>query len=418
MNNVNNVNIVEFLQGLCATFTFSSTLYVRKGLPIKLHIEVVVSRRRVCVCGCGCSFFSCKKTQIRFKHALGMVMSVKVCVCVCVCLILERHGQLTMSQGARGLDLRKQGERRTKTSCAGIAQVFKGPFSSVELSSPGAVQVVGDQMVAIHQLYTTNASMQAARQILMGQLLSSGIVLRRNGKDVLLTEGFAKHLENVWISFARNVIDSFVQYGFCVVSIEEEDVPPFLNFRRGLSGDDGQNRYMENLEKRQKVGMMTSRHDENMTARDLMNSGKNLIPCVCELGSYSVSFVMGGRKGYKRRYKVSACTNAQAMQVDMDVGIFFKSEPDSYGNINSAVATCFDQAAFVSALQELALNAEVVRARTQLVTQPAPKVGTAASQLDAANMFFDSESRAIQEQERANLNGDQVRREQCVLILQ
>lgn len=314
-----------------------------------------------------------------------------------------------MSQGARGLDLRKQGERRTKTQSAGIAQVFKGPFSGVELSSPGEVQVVGDQMVAIHQLYTTNASMQAARQILMGQLLSSGIVLRRNGKDVLLTEGFAKHLENVWISFARNVIDSFVQYGFCVVSIEEEDVPPFFHFRQKQPGDDGQNSYMESLAKRQRVGMLTSRHDENMTAGDLINSGKNLIPCVCELGSYSVSFAMGGRKGYKRRYKVSTCTNAQAMQVDMDVGIFFKSEPDSYGNINSPVATCFDQAAFVSALQELALNAEVVRARTQLVTQPAPKVGTAASQLDAANMFFDSESRAIQEQERANSNGDQVR---------
>jgi hypothetical protein len=156
------------------------------------------------------------------------------------------------------------------------------------------------------------------------------------------------------------------------------------------------------------VGTTTPAHQEEKTVKDLLNSGKNMVPCVCELGSYEVSFLMGGRRGYKRRYRVATVSNAHAMQVDTDVGLFFRSEPDTYGNINSPVATCFDQAAFVSALQELALNAEVVRARTQLVTQPAPKVGTASSQLDAANMFFDSESRAIQEQDRANANDDQA----------
>ena len=259
----------------------------------------------------------------------------------------------------------------------------------------------------IHQLYTTSPSMQAARQILMGQLLSSGIVLRRRGKDIPLTEGFAKHLEGVWIPFARSVIDSFIQYGFCVVSIEEEDIPPFLSFlNKGKSFGDGID--IEQRTKRQRVGKTTPANQEENTVKDLLNSNKNMIPCVCELGSYEVSFLMGGRRGYKRRYRVATCGNARALQVDSDVGLFFKSEPDSYGNINSPVATCFDQAAFVSALQELALNAEVVRARTQLVTQQAPKVGTAASQLDAANMFFDSESRAIQEQDRANANDDQA----------
>ena len=312
-----------------------------------------------------------------------------------------------MSQGTRGLDLRKQGERRTKASSRGIADAFKGPFNNIEVGAPGEVRVVGDQMTAIHQLYTTSPSMQAARQILVGQLLSSGIVLRRSGKDVPLTEGFAKHLEGVWIPFARNVIDSFIQYGFCVVSIEEEDSPPFLSFlNKGRGVDYGMD--FERHTKMPRLGSTTQANSEENTVKDLIDSGKNMVPCVCELGSYEVSFLMGGRRGYKRRYRVSTVGNAKAMQIDNDVGLFFKSEPDSYGNINSAVATCFEQAAFVSALQELALNAEVVRARTQLVTQQAPKVGTVAAQLDAANMFFDSESRAIQDQDRANANDDQA----------
>jgi hypothetical protein len=244
--------------------------------------------------------------------------------------------------------------------------------------------------------------MQAARQILVGQLLSSGIVLRRSGKDVPLTEGFAKHLESVWLPFARNVIDSFIQYGFCVVSIEEEDTPPFSNFLDG-----GKKAADTDRGKRQRLGITTPARREAATVYDLIHSNMNMVPCVCELGSYEVSFMLSGRRGYKRTYRVSSTGNT-ALQVDPDVGIFFKSEPDSYGNINSPVATCFDQAAFVSALQELALNAEVVRARTQLVTQTAPKASAAASQLDAANMFFDSESRAIQDSDRANANDDQV----------
>jgi hypothetical protein len=42
-----------------------------------------------------------------------------------------------MSQGARGLDLRKQGERRTKASKEGIADAFKSPFDSIEIGAPG-----------------------------------------------------------------------------------------------------------------------------------------------------------------------------------------------------------------------------------------------------------------------------------------
>ena len=61
----------------------------------------------------------------------------------------------------------------------------------------------------------------------------------------------------------------------------------------------------------------------------------------------------------------------------------------------SPIATVFQSASFISALEELALQAEVVRARQMLVTQPVTR--TQGSQnLDPANLFFDSESRAVQ----------------------
>lgn len=80
---------------------------------------------------------------------------------------------------------------------------------------------------------------------------------------------------------------------------------------------------------------------------------------------------------------------------DFSSEIFFRSHPDAAGNVCSPIATVFQSASFISALEELALQAEVVRARQMLVTQPISR--TQGSQnLDPANLFFDSESRAVQ----------------------
>ena len=77
-------------------------------------------------------------------------------------------------------------------------------------------------------------------------------------------------------------------------------------------------------------------------------------------------------------------------------------EPDSLGNITSPVATGFNSASFVAALTELALQAEVVRARTLLVTQVPPRHGgNGSAPIDAANLFYDSESRALQSSDAA-----------------
>ena len=110
---------------------------------------------------------------------------------------------------------------------AGVSK-FKAPIKSNNDSPWGAFeQGTGDvridqtQMSAIHHLYYTSPSIQSARCILVGQLLSSGLTLTRNGVSVKLTPTFEKHLENSWIPFARSVIDHVLMYGFVVVSIEE-----------------------------------------------------------------------------------------------------------------------------------------------------------------------------------------------------
>jgi hypothetical protein len=84
---------------------------------------------------------------------------------------------------------------------------------------------------------------------------------------------------------------------------------------------------------------------------------------------------------------------------DLEAAVFFRTPPDANGNIVSPVASAFEHVSFVNVLRTLALEAETVRAQPTLVTQSMPRTnvaGTAA--VDAASLFFDSESRALQQQ--------------------
>ena len=77
----------------------------------------------------------------------------------------------------------------------------------------------------------------------------------------------------------------------------------------------------------------------------------------------------------------------QVYRQDFTSEVFFKAQPDIAGNICSPVATVFQSASFISALEELALQAEVVRARQMLVTQPAVRQ-QGNQNLDPANLFL------------------------------
>lgn len=301
------------------------------------------------------------------------------------------------------MDVRKSGVSAFKKS----SRLHATPYSAFEQGSAGECRINQNQMAAICHLYNTSPSLQAARQILVGQLLSSGLSLTRSGSAVKLTPTFSKHLEAKWMPFARSVVDQILMYGFCVVSIEEDDPPPFAAFvargtgppakraRAGVAGTGGSN----------VIGDPQLKTDDE--AADVVSkapapvpNSPNLVPIVPVLGSYEIALTPSGRAGYKRTARVFTTAPAHAYTQDEYAAIFFRTQPDQHGNIVSAVSSAFEFVSFTNALRELALSAEVVRATPTLVTQSAPRgtgVGPTGG-IDTTSLFFDSESRAIQQQ--------------------
>ena len=301
------------------------------------------------------------------------------------------------------MDLRKRGARKERALPKGRIDPL-----SVDGNAPGAIGISSESMAALAHLYQVSPSIQAARTVLCGQLLSSGVVVRRAGRDVNLKDTFQRHLESVWIPFARNVIDSFLQFGMCLVSLEEEPPAPFANFLKGREAagasdmgvsDNGRTKRSRPPDAAQSRAQkrpidQDSRADARLVAHK-QSSTVNLVPHVPDLGTYQLSFVRSGELSYRREYIVSAVGSDAVYRRDYSSELFIKSPPDHSGNICSPTATCFQSASFVAALEELALQAEVVRARQLLVTQPVQRTAH-NNNLDPANLFFDSESRAVQ----------------------
>ena len=308
-----------------------------------------------------------------------------------------------------GLDLRKRLVRKDPPKKSG-KRADHSPLDAIDAGSPGEVRISGDAMVALNHLYHASPSIQAARTILLGQLLSSGCIVRRDGRDVELKDTFARHLHDVWVPFAKAVIDGFLQFGFCVVSLEEEAPPPFGNFingrkamaaqsEMGPAANGPENRRQDApdaSESRARKRPIATDDDSRRTPKKPAKVEiTNFVPVVPDFGQCELSFVYTGASNYRRQYRIFSTNSDSVYKQDFSSEVFFRSPPDAAGNICSPVATVFQSASFISALEELALQAEVVRARQLLVTQPIQR--TAGSQnLDPANLFFDSESRAVQ----------------------
>ena len=310
-----------------------------------------------------------------------------------------------------GMDLRKRGIRKDPPK-RGKRAYDPSPLSAIDAGTPGEIPISNDTMMALSHLYNTSPSIQAARTILMGQLLSSGCVVRRAGKEVKLQDTFSRHLRDVWVPFARNVIDHFLQFGFVVVSLEEENPPPFANFLKGKAMaaqsemGPGEPHYRNGHKREAPPDAAQARQAKRPIATDatkdrtivngkLRENATNLVPIVPDIGQYDLSFVYTGESSYRRQYRIFATNSDSVYRQDFSSEVFFKSPPDAAGNICSPIATVFQSASFISALEELALQAEVVRARQLLVTQPVQK-HQGNQNLDPANLFFDSESRAVQ----------------------
>lgn len=310
-----------------------------------------------------------------------------------------------------GLDLRKRIKRRDPPKRGGRDGGNPSPLSAIDAGSPGEIKICNDHLFALNHLYHASPSIQAARTILIGQLLSSGCIIRRDGRDVPLKDTFARHLHDVWCPFAKSVIDHFLQFGFCVVSLEEEAPPPFANFIKGKQmasqsemGPDANTRQnkprdppdaSESRAMKRPIVSDTDQKHRTPKRAAAEPAPTNLVPIVPDVGQCELSFIYVGESSYRRQYRVFSTNSDSVYKQDFSSEVFFRSAPDSAGNICSPIATVFQSASFISALEELALQAEVVRARQMLVTQPVAR--TQGSQnLDPANLFFDSESRAVQ----------------------
>ena len=221
-----------------------------------------------------------------------------------------------------GLDLRKRAAKRKDPTTVGSRRKGRlgDPLNAIDAGSPGEIRISSDVMIALQHLYNTSPSIQAARAILMGQLLSSGVVVRREGRDVNLKSTFSRHLEDVWVPFARNVVDHFLMFGFVCVSLEREAPPPFANFIKGKQmaatsqmGPREDGRYASQREPptdsearaRKRPIQSDARLDKRITDRKTESSG-NLVPMVPDIGQYELSFIHTGETNYVRQYRIFA----------------------------------------------------------------------------------------------------------------
>ena len=290
----------------------------------------------------------------------------------------------------------------------------KSVGTSFGITDLGLNRLNVQQVYALHRMFLTHPAVQAARTVLHAQLFSGGVHLMRDGESLKtvkdtaedkkpridqssapgstgsspagssagsskgegkgIREAFARHLDEYWLPFAKEVCDSFLMWGMCVVVFDLEEEDPSKKAARLAKEEEG-------------IG-------GGKRAREPPALAKRLVPRVPDLGTYEVGFEGVGRYQYTRKYAVYAQAPGQPVQVDEQAVVHIRQAPDSSGNVNSPIATVWELGSFVHAITELAMTAEIARAQPQIVTQMRKQEkGTG---LDPGTLFFDAESRNVQ----------------------
>ena len=116
---------------------------------------------------------------------------------------------------------RQDGARRKAPKGSPGASLL-GPTLGIHSNDPGERRLNTNLMHAIENLYNQHPAVAAARSVLHGQLLGGGIQIKRNGEDIDLKPAFKSHIEEMWVPFAKDVVDCFLKFGFVCVSYEED----------------------------------------------------------------------------------------------------------------------------------------------------------------------------------------------------
>ena len=294
-----------------------------------------------------------------------------------------------MSSGTAINSARKSGQR--KESRHGGKSLL-APTLGVHTSDLGEHRLNIQQIYALEAMYCTHPAVQAARSVLHSQLLQGGIQLMRNGevakpvrfgetnddgsRKTGITQDWARHLDEHWLPFAKEVIDAFLKWGLCPVVLEEA---PDKNDQ--LSA-------IEQLKR--EVGVVDGKRKE-LRKRD---RPKVLVPHVPMLGTYDIAWAYSGRYGYTREYMLYNNAPGHVTRIDQTAVIHIRQHPDSVGNVNSPLATVYEQGSFVAGLVEMAFTAELARSQPAYVTQI--RKPEKNQDLSAGGLFFDSESRQQQ----------------------
>jgi len=257
-------------------------------------------------------------------------------------------------------------------------------FPGLGNQSQSEVQVKLDQAMALKSVFENNPATVAARNVLHSQLLSSGLLLKQNGESIDVAPLFRRHLDSYWTSFARDVLDAFLIYGFCVVTYDTKDTNSSttpLRLRKKRQRQEGS-----------KPG-----------TSDVYNT----IPSVAPIGSFRLAFKTSGKSGMRREYTVYKQASDGDFGRDDESIVFLHNEPDSQGNICSALASVRETAQFMSNVISLAVDAERILCNPPLVTQTRPKVSKPGA--NPGDMYFDSESREIQSESQQEENAQSAR---------
>jgi hypothetical protein len=274
-----------------------------------------------------------------------------------------------------GVGLRKAGQRQPART---LPKDLIGPSLALSTGEhPGEKRLNQRQIYAIEQLFNSHPAVQAARTILHGQLLSGGIVLRRDGEVVDLKPAFKQHLDEIWVPFAQQVVDSFLKFGYAAVVYEEDEVS---------------------------LMSMSAKRQRGVSGKASVAS--NIIPIVPPTDTYEVAYTMVGRGGYLRKFFVYGTAPNMATRIDDEARVVVRQQPDPNGNVNSPMATIFDLGSFTSALTDLAMTAEITNAKPRIWTQMQKEVNKGG--LDPQALFFDSESRQLAASTDNNDNANQA----------
>lgn len=255
------------------------------------------------------------------------------------------------------MSLRKAGARQVPRKLNGKDLI--APILPSSQHQPGEQRMNENQKRALETLFRSSSAVTTCRNLLAGRLFSIGLQLTRNGEPIELTPAFQRHLNTVWLEFARAVLDSYLTWGMCVVALEE---PP--------------------------EGNLFGRANGKKRPRE------PLVPIVPPPDTYDVSFLGGGRMGYLRTYKVYSSAPHHATEADEEAHVFVCEPPTPEGDYCSPTASVFGLASFVDSIQDLAMQAEMVNTRPRVFAQPRKEDSNKG--VADSSLFFDSMSKNLQ----------------------